>query len=89
MPKIFNFQVIIEQDEDGNFVASVPAIPGCHTESNTYEEALKNAKEAIDLCLEEAEQNKSYHSQINWPDKSETSRFLGITNIPVRVPSIS
>ena len=36
--KDLQFKVLIEQDENGVFVASVPAIPGCHTQGNTYEE---------------------------------------------------
>ena len=43
------FQVIITRDEDGLYVASCPALKGCHTEGKTYEEALKNIQEAIEL----------------------------------------
>ena len=50
MPKVLNFKVLIEQDEDGVFVASVPAIPGCHTQGKTYEEVIENVKEAIELA---------------------------------------
>lgn len=46
------FDVIIEKDEDGWFIASVPAIPGCHTQGKTKKEVLDNIKEAIELCLE-------------------------------------
>lgn len=46
------WQVWIEQDEDGYFVAHCPALPGCHTQGDTEEEALTNIKEAIALCLE-------------------------------------
>ncbi len=42
MKDTLNFKVIITQDEDGVFVASCPAIPGCHTQGDTYEEAEKN-----------------------------------------------
>lgn len=65
MPKVLNYRVIIEQDEDGVFVASVPSIPGCHTQGDTYEEVLKNIKEAIELCLEVAKEDKSYRSKIS------------------------
>jgi len=41
MPKVLNYRVIIEKDEDGVYVASVPMIQGCYTEADTYEEALK------------------------------------------------
>lgn len=83
MPKVLNFKVIIEQDEDGVFVASVPAIPGCHTQGETYEKALANIQEAIGLCLDEAGENKTYRDQIVWPNNDKTPRFLGVINLPV------
>ena len=46
------FRAIIERDEDGVFVASVPALPGCHTQGKTYEEVAGRLKEAIELYLE-------------------------------------
>ena len=46
------FPVTIERDEDNVFVVSCPAIPGCHSQGTTREEALANIKEAIVLCLE-------------------------------------
>lgn len=81
--KILQFKVIIEQDEDGLFVASAPALPGCHTQGKTYEEVIKNIKEAIELCLEVAEENKSYRQQIDWNDGKEKTKFIGITEIPI------
>lgn len=55
MPKILNFKAVIEQDDKGYFIADVPAIPGCRSQGKSYEEAIKNTKEAIKLCLEVAE----------------------------------
>ena len=78
------FKVLIEQDEDGVFVASVPAIPGCHTQGDTYEDVIKNIKEAIGLCLEEAKENKSYYEKIDWNEGDKT-RFLGVTEVPVKL----
>jgi antitoxin HicB len=42
------YRVLIEQDEDGVFVASVPSLPGCHSQGKTRKEALANVKDAID-----------------------------------------
>lgn len=46
------FNVVIEQDEDGYFVASVPALRGCHTQAKSLDVLMKRIKEAIELCLE-------------------------------------
>lgn len=84
--KILQFKVLIEQDEDGWFVASVPAIPGCHTQGKTYEEAIKNIKEAIELCLEVAKEDKLYHGKINWSDtETDKTRFIGVTEVPIKL----
>lgn len=49
------YRVLIEQDEDGVFVAHVPSLPGCVTQGATREEALSNVREAIALYLESLE----------------------------------
>jgi len=77
---IKEFRVIVEQDEDGVFVASVPSLPGCHTQGKTYEEVMKRVKEAIELCLEVAEKDPAYKSKT-----SPTPKFIGISDIAVRV----
>ncbi|GBE20596.1 MAG TPA: type II toxin-antitoxin system HicB family antitoxin [Candidatus Pacearchaeota archaeon] len=46
------FNVVIEKDEDGMYVASVPEIHGCHTQGKTIQEVLERIKEAIEVCLE-------------------------------------
>lgn len=46
------YRVFIEQDEDGVFVAEVPALPGCISQGNTRKEALQNIQEAITVYLE-------------------------------------
>lgn len=46
------FTVVIERDEDGYLVASVPALPGCHTQARSLDALIERAKEAIQLCLE-------------------------------------
>lgn len=47
------FDVVIERDETGAFIANVPVLPGCHSWGATKEEALLRVKEAIELYLEE------------------------------------
>ena len=46
------YRVLIEQDEDGVFVAEVPSLPGCISQGGTREKAVANIKEAIALYLE-------------------------------------
>ena len=43
----YRYHVIIERDEDGVYVASCPALQGCYTQGDTYEEALSNIREAM------------------------------------------
>ena len=47
------FDVVVEKDAEGFFVASVPASPGCHTQARSLDELMSRVKEAIELCLEE------------------------------------
>jgi predicted RNase H-like HicB family nuclease len=46
------FTVVIERDEDGYYVATVPSLPGCHTQAKTLDALMKRAREVIALCLE-------------------------------------
>jgi len=63
------FSVVIEKDEDGYFVASVPALRGCHTQAKSLDVLMKRVKEAIELCLE-----------IQQPVSNE---FIGIQRVAV------
>ncbi|MEK6710652.1 MAG: type II toxin-antitoxin system HicB family antitoxin [Nitrospinota bacterium] len=46
------FSVIIEQDAEGYYVASVPALRGCHTQAKSLDELMVRVREAAELCLE-------------------------------------
>ncbi len=46
------FTVVIERDEDGNYVGSVPSLTGCHTQAKTLDTLMKRIREAVELCLE-------------------------------------
>lgn len=74
------FRVLIEQDEDGYFVASVPELPGCHTQGKTLEEARKRIKEATELYLDVHEELRK--------EKIKTPRslinFFGIEDIKIQ-----
>lgn len=45
-----DFHIVIERDEDGWLVGSVPGLPGCHTQARTMDLLLKRIREAIELC---------------------------------------
>jgi predicted RNase H-like HicB family nuclease len=54
------FRVILEPSEEGGYTVIVPSLPGCVSEGNTREEALKNIREAIELYLEPVEDDLSF-----------------------------
>ena len=64
-----DYDVLIERDEEGNLVASVPALPECHTQASSLDELMERVKEAIALCLEERGQ------------PPETLTFVGIQRV--------
>ena len=72
MPKVYNYTVVIERDEDGIYVAKVPDIPGCYTQGKTVEQVVERIKEAIEVCLE-AEKSDHY----------QPLQFVGIQQIEV------
>jgi predicted RNase H-like HicB family nuclease len=46
------FTVVIERDEEGYYVGTVPALRGCHTQAKTLDTLIKRMREAVALCLE-------------------------------------
>ena len=68
------FTVIIEKDEDGLYVASVPALPGCHTQAKDLDELDERIKEAIILCLEVNESKSEYKTS-----------FVGVHEVEVAI----
>ena len=63
------YRVLVEQDEDGYFVAEVPSLPGCVSQGDTREDALINVREAIAGYLESLEEHEepippSIHEEI-------------------------
>ena len=51
------FDVIIERDSDGYYIASVPQLVGCHTQAQSLDEVMVRIREAIALCLEVRDEN--------------------------------
>ena len=64
-----SFTVIIEKDENGTFIAEVPDLKGCYTQGDSAEEAMKNIREVIEMCLEE--------------QKITPNEFIGVQKIEV------
>lgn len=64
MKKKNQFKIIIERDEDGYFVASVPSLPGCYTQAKTLAQLKERTQDAIRLCLEVAKTDTKYRKKI-------------------------
>ncbi len=47
------YTVILEQEQDGGYVAFVPALPGCVTQGDTRDDVLRNIREAMELYIED------------------------------------
>ena len=56
MTKLFKYTIFIQPDSPEGYYVTVPALPGCFSSGKTIEEAIKNAKDAIDLHLEVLEE---------------------------------
>ncbi len=67
------YDVIIEKDVDGFYIAHVPEIPGCHTQAKSLDELMERTKEVIELCLEVEK------------DESPANQFVGIQRIAVTI----
>jgi len=50
------FMVVIERDEEGYYVASVPALRGCHTQAKTLDALMKRVREVVELCIEDGDE---------------------------------
>ena len=68
-----DFNVVIERDSEGNYVASVPSLRGCHTQARSLDELIERIREAIQLCLEVEGQNP------------EALDFVGVQKVTVTV----
>lgn len=78
--KDLQFKVLIEQDENRVYVASVPELPGCYTQGQTLEEVRERIKEVIELVLEEDPELKKEKLQ----SPKSSSNFFGIEEITIR-----
>ena len=76
------FSVVIEKDEDGYFVASVPALPGCHTQAKSLDVLMKRIREAIELCLEvERTCDDGYYVDVRRDRRNPCQRRLDLSPI--------
>jgi predicted RNase H-like HicB family nuclease len=65
------FSVIVERDAEGDYVASVPALPACHNQARSLDKLLARVREAIELCLEVER------------DVPATTEFIGVQRVSV------
>lgn len=75
--KTFHLPILLETDEDNYFIVSCPVFKGCHSYGKTINEAMKNIREVIEMCLEE-----------NAPEAT-LNNFLGYREIEISLPSKS
>lgn len=68
------FPVLIEQDEDGLYLAKAPDLKGCHTQAKTLEELMPRIKEAIGLCVEVEKERMGQLPQ---------NKFIGLQQVEV------
>lgn len=78
--KALQFKVLIEQDEDGIYVASVPELPGCYSQGKTLEEVRERIKEAIELVLESDKDIKE--EKLESPSSSGPN-FFGVEEVTI------
>jgi predicted RNase H-like HicB family nuclease len=77
--KVYDLQVLIEQDEDGRFVAECPALPGCYTQGDTFEEAIENVKDVIGMCIQEMREEGKPLRNLRYPE------VIGVKRVEVAV----
>ncbi len=65
------FSIIVERDEEGYYLATVPALPGCHTQARSLDKLIERIREAIELVLEVDGSN------------AERFEFIGVQRIAV------
>jgi len=66
------FNIVIEQDEDGYYIASVPELPGCHTQAKSFDDLHERIKEAIELYLE-----------VDKKKLEKPNKFVGIQKVEI------
>ena len=77
--KVYDLQVLIEQDEEGLFVAECPALQGCYAQGETFEKAIGNIKDVIVMCLQEMRQERRKIKDLRYPE------VIGVKRVEVRV----
>jgi predicted RNase H-like HicB family nuclease len=78
--RIYSYTVFYEAAPEGGYVATVPALPGCHSQGESLEEAERNIREAIEVYID----SLAAHGE---PVPEETRSFHGTVKIPVSLPA--
>ena len=74
--KVYQFAVIIEQDNEGMYMARVPDLPGCHTQAKTLPQLYKRIEEAIELSIDICKEKNTPIPQM---------KFVGVQQIQISV----
>lgn len=79
--RVLEYTAIFEPAEEGGYVVSVPSLPGCVTQGDTFEEAVFMVKDAISAYIETLEEEGE--------EIPQESREVVITKVTVANPSMS
>ncbi len=72
--KILHLPILVEQDEDNFYIVSCPVFKGCHSYGSTIDEALKNIREVVEICIEEEKEKPV-----------EINRFVGFREMQITI----
>jgi len=76
--KILKFTVVFEKAEEGGYIVSVPALPGCMTQGETFEEAETMIKDAIECYCSSLAKHKKFIPK-------ENGEIVGMVSVPVAI----
>jgi len=72
--KTLHLPILVEQDEDNFYIVSCPVFKGCHSYGSTIDEALKNIREVVEICIEEEKEKPV-----------EINRFVGFREMQITI----
>ena len=78
--QIYNYTVFLEKEADGGYHAFCPVLKGCHSQGDSFEEAIENITEAIELYIESLRADNQSIPFIRF--NCEAIKYFGMSNFP-------